>query len=115
MAHGSVVTTEAELDAALERAKEFDKEPRVISAEYNREIDVVVVHLTTGGRVVIPREQLHGLERATTAQLAEIEVFAGLSVGWPQLDVDHYLPHLLARRYGNDQWMETLGRHGVAA
>jgi hypothetical protein len=115
MAHGRVVTTEAEMDAALERAKEFDLEPRVTAAEYNHEVDVVVLHLTTGRRLVIPREELQGLEEAAATQLVEMEVFAGLSVAWPQLDVDHYLPHLLAGRYGNDRWMEGLGRRGVAA
>jgi hypothetical protein len=115
MAHGRVATTEAEIDEALERAKELDGQPRVESAEYNCEIDVMVLHLTTGRRLVIPREELQGLERASAAELAEIEVFAGLSVAWPLVDVDHYLPHLLAGRYGNDRWMEALGRRGVAA
>ena len=92
MVQGRVVTTDAGIDAALERAKEFDKEPRITAVEYNRDVDVVVVHLTTGRRLVIPREELQGLENATEGQLAEIEVFAGLSLAWPQLDVDHYLP-----------------------
>jgi hypothetical protein len=110
-----VVTTDAEIDAALERAKEFDKEPRVSAAEYNAQLDVVVLHLNTGRRLVIPREELQGLENASEAQLAEIEIFAGLSLAWPRLDVDHYLPHLLEHRYGNDRWMEAMKRRGAAA
>jgi Glycerol-3-phosphate acyltransferase/Protein of unknown function (DUF2442) len=90
MAQGRVVTTDAEIDAALERAKEFDKEPRVTAAKYNRDLDVVALQLNTGRRLVIPREELQGLNGATEAQLAEIEIFAGLSLAWPQLDVDHY-------------------------
>ena len=115
MVQGRVVTTDAGIDAALERAKEFDKEPRVTAAEYNRDVDAVVVHLTTGRRLVVPREELQGLENASVAQLAEIEVFAGLSLAWPQLDEGHYLPNLLEHRYGNDRWMEALRRRGVAA
>jgi len=115
MAQGRVVTTEAEIDAALERAKQFDKEPRVAAAEYNAQLNVVVLHLDTGRRLVIPREELQGLQDATDVQLAEIEIFAGLSLAWPQLDVDHYLPHLLEHRYGSDQWMKALERRGVAA
>ena len=115
MVQGSVMTTDAEIDAALERAKEFDKEPRVTAAEYNRDVDVVVLHLNTGRRLVIPREELQGLEGATEGQLAEIEIFAGLSLAWPQLDVDHYLPHLLEHRYGDERWMEALRQRGVAA
>jgi len=95
--------------------KQFDKEPRVVAAEYNAQLDVVVVHLDAGRRLVIPREELQGLQDATDVQLAQIEIFAGLSLAWPQLDVDHYLPHLLERRYGSDQWMKALERRGVAA
>jgi hypothetical protein len=109
------VATDAEIDAALERAREFDKEPRVRAAEYNRDLDVVVLHLTTGRRLVIPRDELQGLDGATANQLALIEIFAGLSLAWPQLDVDHYLPHLLEGRYGSERWMEALQRRGVAA
>jgi hypothetical protein len=36
-------------------------------------------------------------------------------VSWPQLDVDHYLPHLLERRYGDALWMQALQLRGVAA
>ena len=115
MVQGRVVTTDTGVDAALERAKEFDKEPRVTAAEHNREVDVVVVHQTTGRRLVIPREELQGLENASAAQFAEIEVFAGLSVAWPQLDADHYLPYLLEGRYGDERWTEALRRRGVAA
>jgi len=115
MAQGKVLTTDAQLDAALERAKEFDKDPRLTAAEYNAGLDLVVLHLNNGRRVVIPREELQGLESATPKQLAEIEIYAGLSLAWPQLDVDHYLPHLLEHRYGSDAWMEKLERRGVAA
>jgi hypothetical protein len=83
MVQGRVVTTDAGIDAALVRAKEFDTEPRVTAAEDNRDVDVVVLHLTTGRRLLIPREELQGFESASAALLAEIEVFAGLSLAWP--------------------------------
>jgi hypothetical protein len=114
--HPNDLTTDEEIDAALEAAKELDGEPRVVSAEYlGGGADLVVLRLSTGGRLAIPREQLQGLEKATEAQLAEIQLWGGgISVSWPQLDVDHYLPHLLARRYGDARWMEVLQRRGVA-
>ena len=110
-----VVTTDAGIDAAMERAREFDRRPRIAGVEYSRDVDVVVVHLTTGRRLVIPREELQGVENAGAGELAEVEVFAGLSLAWPQWDVDHYLPHLLERQCGDERWMEALRRRGVAA
>ena len=115
--HPNDLTTDAEIDAALQAAKQLEGEPRVLSAEYlGGRADVIVLRLNTGGRLLIPREYLQGLEHATVAQLAEIQLWGGgISVAWPQLDVDHYLPHLLKRRYGNAQWMAELQLRGVAA
>ena len=108
---------QAQIDAALEAAKELEGEPRVVAAEYlGGRADVIVLRLSTGGRLAIPREYLQGLEQATEAQLAEIQLWGGgISVSWPQLDVDHYLPHLLERRYGDARWMAALQLRGVAA
>ena len=112
----TVSITDEEIEAALEEAKEFDDEPRAVSAEYVSATDAVMIHLSTGGRLIIPREDLQGLENATPRQLAEIQLWGGgISLSWPQLDVDHYLPHLLEHRYGSDAWMEKLRLRGVAA
>ena len=105
----TVSITDEEIEAALEEAKEFADEPRAVSAEYVSATAAVMIHLSTGGRLIIPREDLQGLENATPRQLAEIQLWGGLiSLSWPQLDVDHYLPHLLEHRYGSDACMEKL-------
>jgi len=114
--HPNDLTTDEEIAQALVAAKEFEGEPRAVSAEYVGATDAVVIHLSTGGRLIIPREDLQGLENATPGQLAEIQLWGGgISLSWPQLDVDHYLPHLLEHRYGSDAWMEKLRVRGVAA
>jgi hypothetical protein len=115
MAKGRDITTDAEIDAALERAKNQPELPRALSAEYNADSDVVVLHIDDGSQLSIPRKQLQGLENATEAQISQIEIFAGLDIAWPQLDLDHYLPALLQGIYGSDKWMSSLGRRGVAA
>ena len=112
----TVSISDEEIDAALEEAKLQPERPRAVSAEYvGGKADVVVIRLSTGGRLAIPREYLQGLEKATEAQLAEIEIYAGVSLAWPQLDVDHYLPYLLEHRYGSKKWMEGLQQRGVVA
>jgi len=111
-----LTTTDADIEAALEEARNSPPEPVAVSVEYvGGRADVVVIRLDTGGRLAIPREYLQGLETATEAQLAEIEIHSGLDIAWPQLDVDHYLPYLLEHRYGSKTWMEALHRRGVAA
>jgi hypothetical protein len=73
----TVSITDEEIEAALEEAKEFDDEPRAASAEYVSATDAVMIHLSTGGRLIIPREDLQGLENATPRQLAEIQLWGG--------------------------------------
>jgi len=115
MAQGRVITTDAEIDAALERAKGQPNLPRAISAVYDRALDVIVLLIDNGRRLVIPREDLQGLENATEEQIAHIEIFGGLDIAWPQLDLDHYLPALVEGVYGSEAWMQKLHRHAVAA
>jgi hypothetical protein len=112
-----MTTTDDEIDAALEKANHLPERPRAVSAEYiGGTADVVVIRLNTSGRLAIPREELQGLEAATPSQLAQIELWGGgISLSWPQLDVDHYLPHLLQHRFGSDKWMEALQKRGIAA
>ena len=115
MVPGKVLTTKAEIDAALERAKNEPELPRALAAEYNSALDVVVLRIDNGRRLVIPREEMQGLENATPAQLAAIEIHGGLDIAWPQLDVDHYLPYLLEGKYATERWKQERERHKVAA
>jgi hypothetical protein len=111
-----LTTTDAEIDAALEEARKAPAEPEAVSAEYlGGTADLVVIRLNTGVRLTIPREELQGLQNATEAQLAQIEIHAGVDIAWPQLDVDHYLPYLLEHRYGSTKWMQALQQRGVVA
>jgi hypothetical protein len=113
----TVGTTEEELDAILERVR-LDPEPDdpcALSAEYIRSLDLVLLKLDDGSRLAIPREQLQGLEDATLDQLAHIEIFGGLDIAWPDLDVDHYLPHLIEGRYSTEKWKQARAQRAVAA
>jgi hypothetical protein len=117
MGQGRVLTTDADIEAALERAR-LDPEPdppMALSAEYDGRLDLVLLHLDNGHRLVIPRENLQGLENTTEAQRSQIEIFGGYDIAWPQLDLDHYLPALMDGIYGSDKWMENLKRTTVAA
>ena len=112
---GRDLTTEADIHAALERANTEPPTPVALSASYDRGLDVIVLHIDNGRRLVIPREDLQGLENATANQIAQIEIFGGLDIAWPQLDLDHYLPALMEGIYGSDRWMQSLKHRSIAA
>jgi hypothetical protein len=108
-----MTTTDEEIKAAVEEARNAPPEPEAVSVEYiGGHADLIVIHLNTGAKLRIPREELEGLQNATEAQLSETEIYAGVDIAWPQLDVDHYLPYLLEHRYGSRKWMESLKQRG---
>ena len=115
MAKHKIITTDAEIDRAIERAQSLQDEPRVIGVEYRpgAGLDLLILTMNDGHRHVIPREDLQGLESATKAQIAEVEIVGnGTGLHWPALDIDHYVPALLGRIYGNRSWMARIGKKG---
>ena len=110
--------TDEEIEAALAEAALEPEEPRIVEAAYypERELDLFVLRISDGRRLVIPRENLQALAGSTPEQAADFVVGQfGTDIWWPQLDEGHYLPNLLEHRYGNDRWMQGLQRSGVAA
>ncbi len=104
------LTTDEEIDAALEEARNLPLEPHAVSAEYNRAVDVMILRLDNGRRLVIPREEMQGLRDATPEQIGDVQIFFGVDICWPQLDLDHNLRSLLEHRYGSENWMQSLER-----
>jgi hypothetical protein len=109
------VTTDAEIDRAIQRARHLRDEPHVTQAEYRPGpgLDLLILKLSDGRRHVIPRESLQGLQSGTKEQLARIEIVGrGTGLHWPDLDADLYVPGLLRGVYGNKKWMAEIGRRG---
>ena len=116
MAEHHVVTTDAEIEAALEKAMSPDSDPRAQTVEHIPDLNLLIVGLSTGRRLVIPIEDLQGLGNATHAQIQNYELLgSGTGIGFPGLDVDLYVPALLEGVYGNRRWMAQLGRKGGRA
>lgn len=110
MSNPRITTTDAEIEEAITRAADFEGEPRIVSVHYEpAPLDLFVLQFKSGTREIIQREKLQGLANATPAQLANIEIGPfGTDLCWPELDVDHYLPHLLQGVYGTKKWMANL-------
>ena len=103
--HPKNLTTDEEIDDSLERAKAFDSFPTIIEAKYRAEAgwECLMLRLSNGQRMLIPKEMLTELKNATPAQAEDIEIkLLGLAVWWPQLDDGLYLPDFLEHRWGKE-------------
>jgi hypothetical protein len=112
-----VTTTDAEIDAAIARAKSYDIfRPRAVSATFDARNDSLKIELATGIQIIIPRRVLQGLEDASARQVASVQIGEDeLSLHWESLDVDHYIPYLLEGFLGTRKWMTELGKMGGAS
>jgi hypothetical protein len=112
-----VSTSDLQIDEAIARAKvQEEHRIRVIKAAYRLRGDLVVLVLSNGIQVAIPRVLLQGLEDAKPEQLRQIEVEGpGSGLHWPALGIDHYVPALLSGVFGTRQWMSELGKKGGRA
>lgn len=113
-----ILTTDAEIDRAIELAQRVRAQPLVSEIEYRpgAGLDLFILKLTDGRRCVLPREDLQGLQSGTREQFAHIEIVGGgTGLRWPDLDADLYVPALLRGIYGNKLWMAKIGRRGGLA
>ena len=115
IARHKIVTSDAEIDRAIDRARRLRNEPLVTDAQYTPGpgLDLFVFKLSDGRRLAVPREELQGLQSGTKDQLARIEIVGGgTGLHWPDLDADLYVPGLLRGIYGNKKWMAEIGGRG---
>ncbi len=108
MARHQVVTTDDEIEEAINKAADFADEPRLVSLLYNPqpELDLFIFRMSDGARHIIARENLQGLQNATVQQLSQVELLdEGTGIHWPDLDVSFYVPDLLRSIYGTKKWM----------
>ena len=69
-----------------------------------------------GRRLVMPVENLQGLESALPEQIRMYELVGrGTGIHFPALDADFYVRALIEGVYGNRAWMSELGRKGGSA
>jgi len=110
----TVVTTDAEIDAAIARGKNFEPSHRVVGATYSVGADEVRLRFENGTGLEIPRKLLQGLEDAKPAQLRTIQILGpGTTVYWPDVNVGHHVPELIGGVFGTRKWMSELGRLGA--
>jgi hypothetical protein len=103
-----VMTTDAEIDAAIEQTRRLEKQDRrVVRASYSGGTDSIILLLENGVTHSIPRRLLQGLADANPNDLNNIELLGGgTGLYWPALDVAHLVSGLLAGVYGSAKWMK---------
>ncbi len=72
--HPNDLTTDEEIDAALERARAFDSFPAIVEAEFHSDakVEFLRLRLSDGQQLLIPREMLSELKDATSEQAADL-------------------------------------------
>jgi hypothetical protein len=87
--------------------RSMSTEPRARAARYHRASGRIHVDLTNGCSFAFPARQAQGLEKASDAELAEVEILGlGLGLHWERLDVDLSVPGLLAGMFGTKAFMD---------
>ena len=99
--------TERDVQEAEARlAEDLRHTATAVAARYDRGRGRVVIRLNTGLEVMFAPHDAEGLERATAADLEEIEISpTGLGLYFPRLDADLYVPGLLQGLFGSQRWM----------
>lgn len=99
--------TDGEFDAAEARGRAvMETEMRAQAARYDRDSGRVILDLVNGCSYAFPAHLVQDLQGARVDDLAPIEVEGlGLDLYWPALEVDLYVPALVAGIFGTREWM----------
>ena len=83
-------------------------EARATAAHYDPTAGRVVIDLANGCAYAFPAQRVQDLQDASDEDLADVEVDgAGFNLHWPKLDVDLYVPALVAGVFGTRAWITS--------
>ena len=99
--------SEGELKRAEASGREILRtDPRAVAAHYDRSSGHVVVELANGCIYAFPPRLVEDLQGAGSRALEGVEVDgAGFNLRWEAIDVDLYVPALVAGIFGTRAWM----------
>ena len=103
---------EVDIEAAEALGRRLLKEaPVAVAASFDAARQRIVVELADGRAYAFPPHLVEDLVGAAPADLEEIVVDgAGLNLHWPRLEVDLFVPDLIAGVFGTKAWMERRAR-----
>jgi hypothetical protein len=104
-----------QFEAATKRGENLRREYAASSAYYDRQTGRVVISFPTDLQVSFLPQKVQGLQDATPTDLNVVELSpSGLSLHFPAVDADVYIPALMHNVLGGTAWMSQVGRIGGA-
>ncbi len=108
-----VEISDQDLAHAKKRWREERAERPVPNAvRFDSASERVIVDFTNGASFMFPARALEGLELATAAQLAEVELLGETGLHWESLDLDYTVTGLMSGIFGSKTFMEAQSRGG---
>jgi len=78
-----ISTTAAEMQEAIKIGRERDRTAtKIVAASYERGRDAIVVELSTGAILSVPKSAIPGFAKATPSAFADLEITAGREGLW---------------------------------
>ena len=111
--HGKTkdVTTDADIDVALERAKPNDNDPLARTVQYVPLLRILIIGLSNGRRIALPIEDVPELSKATKKVLQNCELVGhGTAINFPDIDVALPIDGIIKGVYGKSRQMAELGQ-----
>ena len=99
-------------DASLKGAAERSHAPIPASVRFDGASGRIVVDFTNGAAFMVPARSIQGLEKATVAQLAEVELLGETGLHWESLDVDFTISGLMNGIFGTAKFLDAQRRGG---
>ncbi len=102
------------LEIAKQRGQEFlESTPRAVSAVFDEEKNLIIIHLANGCVFGFPPNHIKELTDAAEEEIHNVTVASqGTALHWDNLDAHYRLVGLLNGIFGTKTWMAELGRKG---
>lgn len=98
--------------ATMQGDAERNRSPIPASVRFDEASGRIVVDFTNGAAFMVPARAIQGLENATVAQLAEVELLGETGLHWETLDVDFTIAGLMNGIFGTAKFMDAQRRGG---
>jgi hypothetical protein len=98
--------------AKLRWQQERAERPIPIGVRYDDTSSRLVITFTNGAIFMVPARLLEGLEHASDADLAKVELLGETGLHWEDLDVDFTISGLMSGIFGSRAFMEARRKGG---
>ncbi|KQX34312.1 hypothetical protein ASD04_16875 [Devosia sp. Root436] len=103
---GDIKLEDSRYEAATRRGEgERANMPVPAAVRFDERTARLIVEFTNGAALLVPARALQGLEDATDAELAEVELAGETGLHWPSRDIDFTIAGLMQGIFGTAQFM----------